>query len=82
MKYILSILTVILLSGAPIALAHETGVAHEEPGALAKRTGNVSPAAVGIFGVAILGAGGYFMWIKRKKNSDSKPENMDKTPKV
>ncbi|OHA46747.1 MAG: hypothetical protein A3A80_02735 [Candidatus Terrybacteria bacterium RIFCSPLOWO2_01_FULL_44_24] len=68
MRYILSLLTLAFLSTAPlIGMAHESDQSHEEPETLEKRAGSVNPVAVGIFGAAIAGAGGYFIWLKLKK---------------
>ena len=80
MKYILSLLTIIFLSGAPIVLAHgEVMDGHEETAATERRSGEVSPGAVAVFGAAVVGAGGYFVWLKLKQSKE--PPKNDTQPK-
>ncbi|OHA51675.1 MAG: hypothetical protein A3A97_00510 [Candidatus Terrybacteria bacterium RIFCSPLOWO2_01_FULL_40_23] len=81
MKYILSLLTIIFLSGAPIVLAHGDVVdEHEETTGPERRSGEVSPGAIAVFGAAAVGAGGYFVWLKLKQSKE--PPKNDTQPKV
>ncbi len=81
MKYLLSFLSILFLSGAPVVLAHgEVMDGHEEPAASERRTGGISPGAIAIFGAAVVGAGGYFVWLKLKQGKE--PPKNDSQPKV
>ena len=80
MKYILTFLTIFFLSGAPVILAHgEVMDGHEEPSEI--RTGAVSPGAIAVFGAAVVGAGGYFVWLKLKQGKEPPKQDPEQKPK-
>lgn len=69
MKYILSFLIIFFLNNTSVVLANgdDPSHAHASP---EKRSGEVSPAAIAIFGAAVVGAGGYFVWLKLKQGKE------------